>query len=173
MCCSHKNLELYLLPVCTAPVSTSANALLTGCKQRFDNQSGSCNQGCSQYNSTCLYIQYRPTNPLYCEFLWITLVQERTLKSGCIWVLYMSSSFWLLRVESRDFSQAEKDSTANKDEQTHKMTTIFNQSGPRLSFWVKMIVTLWICAALQAVLSFSAWEKSRDSTRNSQKPEDM
>ena len=49
-------------------------------------------------------------------------------------VLYMSSSFWLLRVESRDFSQAEKDSTARKDEQTNKMTTIFTQSGARLSF---------------------------------------
>ena len=49
-------------------------------------------------------------------------------------VLYMSYSFWLLRVELRDFSQAEKDATANKDEQTHKMTTIFTQSGPRLSF---------------------------------------
>ena len=49
-------------------------------------------------------------------------------------VLYMSSSFGLLRVESRDFSQAEKDSSANKDEQTHKRTTIFTQSSPRLSF---------------------------------------
>ena len=37
-------------------------------------------------------------------------------------VLYMSSGFWLLRVESCDFSQVEKDSTANKDEQMHKMT---------------------------------------------------
>ena len=31
---------------------------------------------------------------------------------------------------------------------------------------------LWICSALQAVLSFSAWEKSCDSTRNSRKLED-
>ena len=43
------------------------------------------------------------------------------------WVLYMSSSFWLLGVESRDFSQAEKQRTACKAEQIHKMTTIFNQ----------------------------------------------
>ena len=88
-------------------------------------------------------------------------------------MLYMSSSFWLLQVESCDFSQAEKDSTANKDEQTHKMTTSFTQSGPRLSFWVKIIAILGICSALQAVLSFSAWEKSGHSTRNSQNPEDM
>ena len=39
----------------------------------------------------------------------------------------MSSSFWLLRVESRDFSQAEKEKTACKAEQIHKMTTIFTQ----------------------------------------------
>ena len=49
-------------------------------------------------------------------------------------VLYMSSSFWLLGVESRDFSQAEKEKTACKAEQIHKMTTIFTQNGPRLSF---------------------------------------
>ena len=42
-------------------------------------------------------------------------------------VLYMSSSFWLLRVESRDFSQAEKERTAWKAEQIHKMTIIFTQ----------------------------------------------
>ena len=85
----------------------------------------------------------------------------------------MSSSFGLLRVESHDFSQAEKDSSANKDEQTHKRTTIFTQSSPRLSFWVKMIVILWIFSALQANCFFSAWGKSCDSTSNSQKIEDM
>ena len=42
------------------------------------------------------------------------------------------------------------------------MTTIFTQNGPGLSFWVKIVVILWICSALQAVLSFSAWEKLRD-----------
>ena len=46
----------------------------------------------------------------------------------------MSSSFWLLRVESRDFSHGEKERTACKAEHIHKMTTIFNQNGPRLSF---------------------------------------
>ena len=46
-------------------------------------------------------------------------------------VLYMSSSFWLLGVESRDFSHAEKERTACKAEQIHKMTTIFTQNGPR------------------------------------------
>ena len=37
----------------------------------------------------------------------------------------MSSSFWLLGVESRDFFQAEKGRIACKAEQIHKMTTIF------------------------------------------------
>ena len=49
-------------------------------------------------------------------------------------VLYMSSSFCLLGVESRDFSQAEKERTACKAEQIHKKTTIFTKNGPRLSF---------------------------------------
>ena len=40
-------------------------------------------------------------------------------------VLYMSSSFWLLGVVSRDFSQAENERTACKFKQIHKMTTIF------------------------------------------------
>ena len=49
-------------------------------------------------------------------------------------VLYMSSSFWLLRVESRGLSHAEEERTACKAEQIHKMTTIFTQNAPRLSF---------------------------------------
>ena len=54
-----------------------------------------------------------------------------------------------------------------------KWQTICTQNGPRLSFWVKIVVVLWICSALQAVVSFSAWEKSRDSTPNSKKLEHM
>ena len=85
-------------------------------------------------------------------------------------VLYMSSSFWLLWVESRDVSHADKEITARK---IHKMTTIFIENGPRLSFWAKMVVILRICSALQVDLSFLAWGKPRDSTHNSQKLEDM
>ena len=43
----------------------------------------------------------------------------------------MCSSFWLLGVESRDFSHAERERIACKDEQMHKMKTIFTQNGPR------------------------------------------
>ena len=50
-------------------------------------------------------------------------------------------------------------------------TTLFY--GPGLSFWVKIVVILWICPALQAVLFLSAWEKSRDTTPNIQKLENM
>ena len=39
----------------------------------------------------------------------------------------MASTFELLQVESRDFSQYEKERTACKAEQIHKMTTIFAQ----------------------------------------------
>ena len=37
-------------------------------------------------------------------------------------------------------------------------------SSLKLLFWVKIGVIIWICSALQSVLSFSAWEKSCDST---------
>ena len=47
----------------------------------------------------------------------------RKMIQALIMVIYMCSSFWLLRVESRDFSQAEKERTACKVEQIHKMTT--------------------------------------------------
>ena len=73
------------------------------------------------------------------------------------------SSFWLL-VESHDFSQA-----ACKSEKNHKITTTFTQNDNLGPFWVKLVVILWICSALLADLSFLAWEKSRDSTPNSQK----
>ena len=43
-------------------------------------------------------------------------------------VLHMSSSFWLLGVESRDFSHAEKEWTSCKAEQIHKIPTIFTQN---------------------------------------------
>ena len=36
--------------------------------------------------------------------------------------------------DSGDFSQAEKERTSCKAEKIHKMTTIFPQNGPRLSF---------------------------------------
>ena len=41
----------------------------------------------------------------------------------------MSSSFWLLGVESCDVSHAEKERTACKAEQIHRITTIFTQNG--------------------------------------------
>ena len=44
----------------------------------------------------------------------------------------MCYSFGLLGVESRDFSHAEKERTACKAEQIHKMATIFTQDGPWL-----------------------------------------
>ena len=50
-------------------------------------------------------------------------------KSYCyVRVLYMSSGFWRLPVESLDFSQAENERTACKAEQIHKMTIIFTQT---------------------------------------------
>jgi hypothetical protein len=42
----------------------------------------------------------------------------------------MCSGFWLLGVESRDFYHAEKERTACKAEQIHKMTIIFTQNCP-------------------------------------------
>ena len=85
----------------------------------------------------------------------------------------MSSRFWLLGVESCDFSQAEKEITACKVEEIHKMTPIFTQNDNIGPFWVKIIIILWIYSALQAVISFWAWENSRESTPNSQNLEDM
>ena len=45
----------------------------------------------------------------------------------------MFPSFCLQQVESLDFCQAEKEKTACKAEEIHKMTTIITQNGPRLS----------------------------------------
>ena len=49
-------------------------------------------------------------------------------------------------------------------ENLHKIEIIFTQNDNLGPFWDKIIVILWVYSALQAVLSFSAWEKSRDST---------
>ena len=38
---------------------------------------------------------------------------------------------------------------------------------------MKLAVIFWICSALQSIISFSSWDKLRDSTANIQKLEDM
>ena len=47
----------------------------------------------------------------------------------------MSSSFWMLRVESRDFSLAEKERTACKAEKIHKMVLGYQFEWKMLTFW--------------------------------------
>ena len=54
----------------------------------------------------------------------------------------MWSSFWLLGVESRDFSHAVKKRTACKAAQIQKMTTIFTQNDNLGPFLVKIVVIL-------------------------------
>ena len=54
-------------------------------------------------------------------------------------VVYMSSSFWLLAVGSRDLSPAEKKITACKAEQINKMTTIFSQNDNQGPFRLKIV----------------------------------
>ena len=63
--------------------------------------------------------------------------QETFIFSLHTQMLYMSSSFWLLGVESRDFSQGEKERTACK---AHKITIIFTQNDNLEPFWVKIVV---------------------------------
>ena len=57
-------------------------------------------------------------------------------------VLYMSSSFWLLGVESSDFSHADKERTAYKAEQIHKIKHIFTRHNNLELFRVKIVVIL-------------------------------
>ena len=78
-------------------------------------------------------------------------------------VIYLCSSFRLLGVESR----AEKEKIACKAVHIHKMTTIFTQNDNLWPFSVKIVVIFLFYSSLQAVLSSSAWEKSRDSTPKS------
>ena len=105
--------------------------------------------------------------------IWWLGVCCQNILMGISGMVYMSSSFRLLAVESCDLPQAERDITASKAEQIYKTTTIFTQNGSKMLFWMKMVVILWICSVLQAIISFSAWEKSRDSGANSPKLEDM
>ena len=81
-------------------------------------------------------------------------------------VLYMSSSFWLLLVESCDFFQAEKEKNCLQSWANSQSNNHFHSK--RQPFLVKIFVILRICSALQAVLSFSAWGKI--TWLNSQQP---
>ena len=60
-----------------------------------------------------------------------------------------------------------------RDEKIHKMTINFTHNGQKLPFWVKIVIIFKICSALETVVFFSAWDKSRDSSANSQKLEQM
>ena len=55
-------------------------------------------------------------------------------------MLYMSSSFWMLGIESRDFSCAEKKRTTCKAEQIHKITTTLF---PRIVFAKTILFWFW------------------------------
>jgi hypothetical protein len=68
-------------------------------------------------------------------------------------VVYICASLLHLAVAS------EKKVTVVKPEQIPKMTILLNQNGPGFSFWVKIVVILWI--------------KACDQTGNSQKLEEM
>ena len=57
-------------------------------------------------------------------------------------VVYMSSSFWLWAAESHVLSQAEKEITACKADQIHKITTIFTQSNNHFECHIVNSLTL-------------------------------
>ena len=58
----------------------------------------------------------------------------------------MSSSVWLLGVELCDFSHAEKERTACKAEQIHKMTTIFTQIDDYTHLYIPLCLPLCIAS---------------------------
>ena len=79
--------------------------------------------------------------PLF--ILWSVLHFSYSRKhEGETMMLYMSSSFRMLGVESRDFSHAEKERTACRAEQIHKITTIITQNDFLGPYWVKVVVIL-------------------------------
>ena len=79
----------------------------------------------------------------------------------------MSSSFWPLWGDSRGFSQGKK-KYASKAEQIHKMTTIFTPKDNLGPFWLKTVVSLWICKAFESSSFFLSMRKI--TWLNSQQP---
>ena len=76
-------------------------------------------------------------------------------------VLHMCSSFWLLGVETRDFSQAEKKRTACRAWQIVKMTTIFTQNKLGSNFECKKChfvnVPSFVRELSQITFAFRGW----------------
>ena len=68
------------------------------------------------------------------------------------WVVCLSSNFSLLAVGSSDLSEG-TEITACKGEQVHKMKSISSQNGPRLLYWVKIVVIFQLSIAKQVFLS--------------------
>ena len=72
----------------------------------------------------------------------------------------MSSSFGLLGVESHDFSQVDKERTACKSEQIHKMTAFFTQRKRKnftLILLTQHVLYLWAQAAWARAIVDERW----------------
>ena len=74
-------------------------------------------------------------------------------------VLYMSSSFLAVGSWVTWFFSSWKRQNCLRSRPNSQNDIFFTQNDNLGPFWVKLVVILWICSALQAVLSFSAWEK--------------
>ena len=74
------------------------------------------------------------------NFLW--LIWDHYLPLTPTKGLILCSKKKILWVDSRDFSQADKEITACKAEQTHKMTISFTQNDNLGLLWVKIVVIL-------------------------------
>ena len=93
--------------------------------------------------------------------------------NGKAMVVYMSSGILQLAVRSRGLSQAEKKLLLAKLRKFTKWQLFCLKTTTIGLFRVKIVVILLICSALQEVISFSSWDKSRDPRANSPKLEDM
>ena len=95
----------------------------------------------AQGKAKCAYIDWLMTVKL----IFFVVMKEWPEFLNTFGIHYICVSLLLLRVESRDFSQAEKDSTACKAEQIHKMTTIFTQNVQNDWKWMSFCKFAQLC----------------------------
>ena len=107
------------------------------CDKGIHSPHGCSGRGCKKCRHS-LRFQVRSTVIWNLLILFIMHSKENSIKNYSTLlstkVVYMFSSFWLLAVESHDFSQAEKKRTACKADLSHKMTYILTQNDNKEPF---------------------------------------
>ena len=110
---------------------------------------------------TCQHLVVESINSYLSPAVWLETFQDLN-STFRLYMLYMSSCFWLLQVKSRDLSQAEKERTACKASKLTKWQ-LFSLKMTTSTILSENVI-LCICSTCNNIyMSLVKWNNSRNS----------